>query len=128
MNYDFIKSIVGDNYEDYIIENLTNKTIGDLLKKITKPENDKYVELLNGLCKGIIRSQYDKIKEMKVKTIIYSDSKTLTPEKLQENHDFNKQSENKIIYYYIIDDSEYLIHSKYKDEIYNNIYGLLHNL
>lgn len=80
------------------------------------------------MCKGIIRSQYDKIQKMNVKTIIYSDSKTLTPEKLQENLDFNERSKNKIIYYYIIDDSEYLIHSKYKNEIYNNIYGLVKNL
>jgi len=84
--------------------------------------------LLNGLCKDIIRSQYNKIQKMNVKTIIYSDSKTLTPEKLQENLDFNERSKNKIIYYYIVDDSEYLIHSKYRDEIYNNIYGLVKNL
>ena len=78
--------------------------------------------------KGIIRSQYNKIQKMNVKTIIYSDSKTLTPEKLQENLDFNERSKNKIIYYYIVDDSEYLIHRKYRDEIYNNIYGLVKNL
>jgi len=53
MNYDFIKSIVGDNFKDYIIENLTNKTITDLLDKIKKTKDDKYVQLLNGLCKGI---------------------------------------------------------------------------
>ena len=35
--------------------------------------------------------------------------------------EFNERSKNKIIYYYILDDSEYLIHRKYKDEIYNNI-------
>jgi len=127
INYDFIKSIVGNNYEDYIIENLTNKTIVNLLNKIKKTKNDKYVQLLNGLCKGIIRSQYDKIKKMNVKTIIYSDYKTVTPEKLQENNEFNKKSNNKIIYYYINDNSEYLIHGKYKDEIYNNIYGLINN-
>ena len=34
INYDFIKSILGDNYKDYIIEILTNKTISDLLDKI----------------------------------------------------------------------------------------------
>ena len=128
MNYDFIKSIVGDNYKDYIIENLTNKTITDLLNKIKKTKNDKYVQLLNGLCKGIIRSQYDKIKEMKVKTIIYSDENTLTPEKLEENYEFNKKSKNKIIYYCVIDDAQYLIHGKYADEIYNNIYGLVKKL
>lgn len=127
-NYNFIKSIVGDNYEDYIIENLTNKTIGDLLDKIKKTKDDKYVQLLNGLCKGIIRSQYDKINEMKVKTIAYSDSKTLTLEKLQENNEFNEKSNNKIIYYYIVDDAQYIIHGKYKNEIYNNIYGLVKNL
>jgi len=127
-NYDFIKSIVGNDYKKYIIENLTNKTIGDLLDKIKKTKDDNYIMLLNGLCKGIIRSQYNKIQKMNVKTIIYSDSKTLTPEKLQENLDFNERSKNKIIYYYIVDDSEYLIHSKYRDEIYNNIYGLVKNL
>lgn len=127
MNYDFIKSIVGDNYKDYIIENVSNKTISDLLEKIKKTKNDKYIQLLNGLCKGIIRSQYDKIKKMKVKTIVYSDSSTLTPEKLQENYEFNEKSGNKIIYYYIVDNSEYLIHGKYADEIYNNIYGLIKN-
>ena len=128
-NYDFIKSIVGNSYKDYIIENLTNKTISDLLEKIKKTRDDKYIQLLNGLCKGIIRSQYDKIKKMDVKTIVYSDSSTLTtPEKLQENIEFNERSKNKIIYYYITDDAEYLIHGKYKDEIYNNIYGLVKNL
>lgn len=130
--YDFNKSIIGDNYKDYIIENLTNKTISDLLEKIKKNKktnDDKYVVLLNGLCKGIIRSQYDKIKKMDVKTIIYSDhSSILTPEKLQDNHEFNEKSNNKTIYYYVVDDSEYLIHGKYKDEIYNNIYGFVKNL
>jgi hypothetical protein len=127
-NYDFIKSIVGNSYKDYIIENLTNKTISDLLEKIKKTRDDKYIQLLNGLCKGIIRSQYDKIKKMDIKTIVNSDSLTLTPEKLQENIEFNERSNNKIIYYYITDDAEYLIHGKYKDEIYNNIYGLVKNL
>lgn len=65
---------------------------------------------------------------MDIKTIVYSDSLTLTPEKLQENIEFNERSKNKIIYYYITDDAEYLIHGKYKDEIYNNIYGLVKNL
>ena len=65
---------------------------------------------------------------MDIKTIVYSDSLTLTPEKLQENIEFNERSKNKIIYYYITDDAEYLIHEKYKDEIYNNIYGLVKNL
>jgi hypothetical protein len=127
--YEFNKSIIGDSYKDYIIENLTNKTISNLLEKIKKTKEEKYIQLLNGLCKGIIRSQYDKIKKMDVKTIIYSDSSTLTtPEKLQENIEFNKRSNNKIIYYYIVNDGKYLIHDTYKDEIYNNIYGLVNNL
>jgi hypothetical protein len=129
MNYNFIKNIVGENYEKYIIENLTNETIHDLLDKIKNlKDNEKYIELLNGLCKGIIRSQYDKIPKMNVKTIVYSDSETLTPEKIQENIEFNKKSNNKIIYYYIVDKTEYLIHSKYADEIYNNIYGLVRTI
>lgn len=47
---------------------------------------------------------------------------------MQENQKFNKQSDNKIIYYYVIGDAEYLIHSKYSDEIYNNIYGLVKSI
>ena len=82
--------------------------------KLKKTKDDNYIILLNGLCKGIIRSQYDKIKKIKVKTIAYSDSKTLTPEKLQENHEFNEKSNHKIIYYYIVDDAEYIINRKYK--------------
>ena len=128
-NYNFIKSIVGNNYEKYIIENLTNNTIKKILNKIKKLEdNEKYVELLNGICKGIIRSQYDKIPYMKVKTIIYSDSRTLTPEKIDENIKFNEKSNNNITYYYVIDSSEYLIHGKYCDDIYNNIYGLVKSM
>lgn len=80
------------------------------------------------MCKDIIRSQYDKITKIKVKTIIYSNSKTLTSEKLQENYEFNERTDGKIIYYYIVDDSEYLTHGKYKDEICNNICGLVKNL
>jgi len=126
INYNFIKNIVGSKYKKYIIENLTNKKIHKLLKKIKKlKDNEKYIQLLNRLCKGIIRSQYNKITKMNVKTIVYSDSKTLTPAKLQENIDFNKKSYDKIIYYYINDDSEYIIHGKYADEILNNIYGLI---
>ena len=110
----------------YIIENVTNETINDLLKKIrTLKDNEKYIELLNGICKGIIRSQYDKIDKMNVKTIIYSNSSSLTPEKLKENIDFNKRSGDNVIYYYVIDDSEYLIYGKYASQILNNIYGLM---
>jgi hypothetical protein len=127
-NYNFIKSIVGDDYQNYMTENLTNEIIDDLLNKITNLENnERYIELLNGICKGIIRSQYDKIKKMDIKTIIYSDAKTLSQDKIDENIKFNEKSDDKIIYYYVIDDSEYLIHGKYADEILNNIYGLLGN-
>jgi hypothetical protein len=112
-NYDLIKSIVGSDWKNYIIENLTNKTIGNLLNKIKDTNDINYVQLLNGLCKGIIRSQYAKIKKMNVETIVYSNYNTMTPEKLQENLDFNEKSDNKIIYYYVLDDSEYLIHGKY---------------
>jgi hypothetical protein len=126
-NYDFIKNIVDSNkvneYQKYIIENLTNDIIKNLLNKIKKLEdNEKYIDLLSGLCKGIIRSQYDKIQQLNVNTIIYSDAKTLTPQKIEENIEFNKKSNNNILYYYVIDDNDYLIHGKYADEIYNNIF------
>jgi hypothetical protein len=129
-NYDFIRNIVGpDNYKKYIIENLTNNTIDDLLKKIKNDEQyEQYIELLNGLCKGIIRSQYDKITKLDIKTIIYSDVQTLTPEKLDINIKFNEASNDNIIYHFVIDNNEYLIHGKYMDDILNNIFGLVNNL
>lgn len=127
-NYDFIKSIVGNNWEKYIIENLTNDIIDELLHKIiNEKDNDKYIDLLNGICKGIIRNQYNKIKYMKVKTFIYSDIETATPEKIELNKKFNKESNNKIIYYYVIHDTDYLIHGKYENEIYARINYLVNN-
>ena len=67
MNYNFIKNIVGNYYEKYIIENLTNDVISDLLEKIkNNKQSEIYIVLLNGLCKGIIRSQYGKITKMNV--------------------------------------------------------------
>jgi len=126
--YDFIKSIVGDNYEKYITENLTDSTIHDLIEKIQNSENnEKYIELLNGLCKGVIRSQYNKITKMNVRTIIYSDATVLTPEKLKQNIEFSDKSNGNVIYFYFIDDSVYLIHGKYKNSIYDSIYGIVKN-
>lgn len=120
--YDWLKSIVGNDWEKYKIKNVTNQTISDLLYKITHEENnEKYIELLNGICKGIVRSQYDKIKFMKVNTIVYSDVNTLTPEKLKFNKEFNKNG--KVIYYYINDDAYYPFYGKYQDSIYDQIYG-----
>ena len=128
-NYEFIKKIVGDDYKKYIIENLTNETIKDLITKIkTLENNEPYIELLNGLCKGLIRSQYNKVKKMNVKTIIYSDVRSLSPDKLQENKEFNKVSNDNITYYYVVAEDGYLIHGKYGNEIYNNIYGLVKNM
>lgn len=126
-NYDFIKSIIGSDWEKYLIKNITNETIENLLNLIkTNYDNEKYINLLNGICKGIIRSQYSKITELKVKTIIYSDILTATPEKIKSNTDISEKHKN-VIYYYIIDNSShYLIHGKYRSEILNNIYCLLH--
>jgi hypothetical protein len=78
-----------------------------LLNRITNYKDDSEqhennINLLNGLCKGIIRSQYYKIQRMNVKTIIYSDAHTLSDEKIQDNVVFNENSDDMIIYYYII--------------------------
>lgn len=125
-NYNFLKSVVGKNYKKYIIENLNNNIIKNILLKIkTKNNNEKYVQLLNGLCKGIIRSQYNKIKKLDVKTFIYTHKETLTDEKIIENNKFNKKSNNKIKYIKISDKNKYLIHGKYKNIIINDIKKLV---
>jgi len=127
-NYNYIKSIVGDNWQKYLIKNITNETIVDLLQKITNDENNNdYINLLNAICKGIIRSQYYKIKKMNIKTIIYSDAETLTSEKINLNKEFSEISDNNVIYYYIIDNAHYLIYGKYSNEIYERILGLINN-
>jgi len=127
-NYDLLESNFGTGWEKYKIENVTNKIISELLGTIkNEKDNEKYVNLLNSICKGIIRSQYDKIKRMCVKTIIYSDVKTVTPEKIEMNIEFSKNSDDNIIYYYVLDDSPYLFYGKYKSEIYERIIGILNN-
>lgn len=126
-NYNFLKSVVGDNYRKYIIENLTNEIIQDLLDKIETNDsesNKKYIDLLNGLCKGLIRKQYSKIPKIKVPTYIFSDVGVATSEKLKDNDNFNKKSNNLITYFYVISDG-YLIHSKYRDDIVYHIAGLI---
>ena len=121
-NYDLIKSVVGKDYERYIIENITNETIHDLLDKITSLKNpDNYVNLLNGICKGLVRSQYDKISDMKVKTIIYSDVENLDSKKLQ----MNKQSNDLVTYVYIFAGSQYPFYGKYCDQIIESVKGLI---
>ena len=127
-NYEFIRSVIkNDDIEKYKIKNLTNDTINELLDIIIHADEDvdNYINLLNGICKGIIRSQYDKIKNIKVKTIIYSDIHTATPEKIESNIEFSKMSNNNAIYYYIIDDSPYLIYGIYANEIYEKIYSII---
>lgn len=125
--YDYIRSIVGNDIEKYKIENITNKTIKELLSIIKNSKNDKYINLLNGIVKGIIRRQYNKINKMKIKTIIYSDINTATIEKIERNKKLEKKSDSEVIYNYVIDNNKYLIHGKYANEIYNNIYGMIKN-
>jgi hypothetical protein len=128
-NYDLLQSNFGSQWEKYKIENATNEIIGELLKTIQQQEgeedNEKYINLLNSICKGIIRSQYDKVKNMKVKTIIYSDVQSATPEKIESNAEFSKNSDDKVIYYYVLYDSYYLFYGKYCDEIYERIIGMI---
>lgn len=121
---DWLKSVAGPDWEKYKIKNVTDSTISDLLYKIrNEKENEPYIDLLNGICKGIIRSQYDKVKSMKVNTIIYSDLKTLTPEKIKLNEEFAKKSDEKIIYYYINDEAYYPFYGYYQSNIFDNISG-----
>jgi hypothetical protein len=123
-NYDFIRSIIGDEYIKYLPSNVTDSQIESLLDRIkNNPDPDKYIHLLNGIVKGIIRRQFFKILYMRVDTIFYSDVNTLTPEKLQLNNKFSKESNGNVIYYYVDQDSGYLIHGKHKNTILNQIIG-----
>lgn len=125
-NYDFIKSIVGVKYKNYFIENLTNDLIHDLLKNIISDDNannEDYINLLNGLCKGIIRKQYDKVNDnnAKMRTIIYSNAAVLTPIKYDHDRKISNNNHN-VTYYYVIPNTFYLIHDKkYQRDILDNI-------
>lgn len=120
-NHEKLKEFTGEtNIEKYKIKNITNGTIQNVLHKIFETKDDKYINLLNGLCKGIIRSQYDKINKINVPTIIYSDVNVLTPDKLRGNRYGNIP-----IYMYInqSDDHYYPIHGQYAQYIIQQIYG-----
>jgi len=100
-------------WKDYLIEN-TN----DIVIKRMIDERD--ITGLNNLVKGKTRSQYNKIKKLEVPTVIYSYMST-QEEKLKLNEDLISKSKVDVLYYYVIDDSEYLIFSKYMPDILNSI-------
>jgi len=62
---------------------------------------------------------------MNVKTIIYSDAHTLSDEKIQDNVVFNENSDDMIIYYYIIGVHWYIVHTKYSNDILIHVRGML---
>ena len=69
---------------------MQNFLLTNIMKIVNEEDNENYINLLNGVCKGITRSQYDKIKNLKVNSFIYSDVNTATPEKLNSNKEFAK--------------------------------------
>jgi|APSaa5957512622_1039677.scaffolds.fasta_scaffold26990_2 hypothetical protein len=126
-NYEKLREFTGQqNIEKYKIQNLTDETIQFILHHIEDTHNDNYIDLLNGLCKGIIRSQYYKVPSININTIIYSDINVLTQDKLLENKKIS--SNDNIIYYYIDNEIHYYpIHSKYSKSIIRQIYGNLYS-
>ena len=105
----FVKSVVDDNWEKFFYPNVTNEIILELLNKIQNEKPSKeYVQLLNGICKGIVRKQYDKINNLQINSHIYKDVKTITPEIMDFNNEFNKSSNDKIKYYYIDYNERYM--------------------
>lgn len=120
-NYDKIREFTGErDIEKYKIKNLTDETIQEILQKINETHDDNFINLLNGLCKGIIRSQYMKVNLIKVPTIIYSDVNVLTSDKLKDI----RYGEIPIyIYINQTDGHYYPIHGKYSRCIVEQIYG-----
>jgi isopentenyl phosphate kinase len=123
-NYETLQKLTKEkDIEKYKIENLTNDTIQSILNKIKTTNDDDSIDLLNGLCKGIIRSQYEKIQSLNVPTIIYSDVNTLTKDKMIV------LSKDNIVCYYIDDTSHYYpIYGKYADGILRDVYGRIKNI
>lgn len=111
------------------IENITDEIINSLLEKITSSEkNENDINLLNGICKGIIRSQYDKVKSLNINAIIYSDINSASTDKITSNNEFADNSSGKVIYFYINDSSHYPFYGKYRESIHDQIYGLVKNI
>lgn len=126
-NYEILRKIIGDKWENFKIPNITNNEINFLLKKIIKTKDDKYINLLNAICKGIIRSQYDKVKSINVNTMIYSDVEALTKEKLELNKTIMNNNKGKIFYNYIFRDDHFFIFHSIGNHILNEIYGFVKN-
>lgn len=103
----------GSEWKRYLIENANNEIIKKMIDR-------KDIPGLNNLVKGKIRSQYNKIKNLEVPSVIYSYITTDT-EKIKENDKLIKNSDVKILYYYVSDDSPYLIYSKYMGDILYSI-------
>jgi len=127
-NYDFLKLIVGGEWKSYTKENITNDTINILLDKIVNEENNgNYITLLNVICEEIIISQDDNTNQMNSKTFIYADINNSLMEKMELETIFKKNNTN-CTYYYVDDDSYFLIHGKYQNEIYARIYALVNGI
>ena len=75
---------------------------------------------LNGLVKIYTRSQYDKIKKAKIPSFIYSYVQQVDDKKLEIDRKY-MNNDNKVIFYYLDDDSSYFIYGPYKNEIIERI-------
>jgi len=119
--HDSLKKYFGKEWKKYTIENIDNKHLKELfdsLDKKGKKKNQDYVMYLNGLVKIYTRSQYDKIKKAKIPSFIYSYTRQINDKKLEIDR---KYKNNKVIFYYLDDDSVYLIFGSYKNEIIERI-------
>ena len=116
-----MKKYFGKEWKKYTIENIDNKHLKELfdsLDKKGKKKNQDYVMYLNGLVKIYTRSQYDKIKKAKIPSFIYSYTRQINDKKLEIDR---KYKNNKVIFYYLDDNSVYLIYGSYKNEIIERI-------
>lgn len=111
-----LKKYFGKEWEKFTIENIDNKHLKYILDNLDK--NKDFVMYLNGLVKLYTRSQYNKIKKAKIPSFIYSYVQQVDAKKLEIDR---KYKNNKVIFYYLDDDSSYFIYGQYKDEIIERI-------
>jgi len=121
--YTDLKEQFGEKWENYKIHTLNNERLSNLLDKLKTdtPDTEAIVAYLNGFVKGFIRSQYNKVKSTLVPAFMYSYKHNMADEKQILNKKFESCSTASVTFIDYDQDADYLIYSKYKNDILEQI-------
>lgn len=124
--YKSLKQYFGKDWKKYTIDNINEEYLKKVLDKVE--DNEDYILFLNGFVKLYTRSQYSKITNSLVPAFIYTYVRTISDTKLKLDRKYKRNSEVDVIFYYIDDDSDYVIYGDYKNEVLEKIKCFVSNL